>query len=140
MTASTKKTVLETKWFSVEAEYFDSIESLNGEPYYRINSPDGVIILSLTDKGEIILVRQFRPAIKEHTLEFPSGYVEKNETPELTAARELYEETGYKCKEIKQIFSGRVMMNRNNSRNLCFVATGAVKDRTISSTSGLHLS
>ncbi|TPX70828.1 hypothetical protein SpCBS45565_g01487 [Spizellomyces sp. 'palustris'] len=43
----------------------------------------------------ILLVLQFRPPTGGWTLEFPSGLLDKGETPETAALRELQEETGY---------------------------------------------
>lgn len=45
---------------------------------------------------EILLVRQFRPPAGRPVLEFPAGLIDPGETPEETAVRELYEETGYR--------------------------------------------
>ena len=123
-----KQTVFQTEWFSVEQESFDHIESLRGKPYYRINSPDGVVILATTETDEIILVKQYRPAFNQHTLEFPSGAINESESPQEAAVRELYEETGYVCKAVNCLGTGRIMMNRHNSREFAFYGTGAVKD------------
>ena len=122
-----KQTVFQTEWFSIEQESFNQIESLKGKPYYRINSPDGVIILAVTETDEIILVKQFRPALNQYTLEFPSGAINESEFPQEAAARELYEETGFVCKSLKCLGKGRIMMNRHNSRDFAFYGTGAVK-------------
>ena len=122
-----KQTVFQTEWFSIEQEFFDYIESLKGKPYYRINSPDGVIILAVTEKGEIILVKQFRPAINRYTLEFPSGAINESESPREAAVRELYEETGFVCKTLNHLGKGRIMVNRHNSQDFAFYGTGAVK-------------
>ena len=62
---SNKKTVFQTEWFDIEQETFDHIESLKGKPYYRLNSPDGVLVLALTERNEIILIKQFRPAFSQ---------------------------------------------------------------------------
>ena len=125
---SNKQTVFRTEWFSIEQESFDHIESLQGKPYYRINSPDGIIILAMTETGEIILLKQFRPAFDQHTLEFPSGSIDESESPQEAVGRELYEETGYVCRNIQFLGSGRIMMNRHNSREFAFLGTGAVRD------------
>jgi ADP-ribose pyrophosphatase len=124
---SNKQTVFRTEWFSIEQESFDHIESLKGKPYYRINSPDGVIILAMTETEEIILVKQFRPALNQYTLEFPSGSIDAPETPQEAAARELYEETGFVCSALNCLGRGRIMMNRHNSQLFAFYGTGAVK-------------
>lgn len=122
-----KQTVFQTEWFSIEQESFDHIESLKGKPYYRINSPDGVIIFAMTETDEIILVKQFRPALNQYTLEFPSGFINELESPQEAAARELYEETGFVCRALNSLGKGRIMMNRHNSRVFAFYGTGAVK-------------
>jgi len=122
-----KQTVFQTEWFSIEQESFDYIESLKGKPYYRINSPDGVIILAVTEADEIILVKQFRPALDQYTLEFPSGHINELESPQKAATRELYEETGFVCRELNRLGKGRIMMNRHSSQDFAFYGTGAVK-------------
>src|SRR5690348_7856098 len=70
-----------------------------------VEHPDAVAIVALrynASEGpdaepQVVLVHQHRPAIGKQTWEIPAGIVELNErnTPQLTAARELREETGY---------------------------------------------
>ena len=122
-----RQTIFRTEWFSVEQESFDHLEFLRGKPYYRINSPDSVIILAMTETDKIILVKQFRPALKQHTLELPSGSINEPESPQEAAARELYEETGYICKTLNCLGAGRIMMNRSNSQEFAFFGAGAVR-------------
>ncbi len=54
-----------------------------------------VCIVALTPDQKVIMAKQFRPGPQEVLLELPGGGVDKNETPEEAAARELLEETGY---------------------------------------------
>lgn len=122
-----KQIVFQTEWFNIEQESFDHIESLKEKPYYRINSPDGVIILAVTEADEIILVKQFRPALNQYTLEFPSGAINESEAPQEAAVRELYEETGFVCSALNCLGKGRIMMDRHNSRIFAFHGTGALK-------------
>lgn len=49
----------------------------------------------------LILVKQYRPSLKQYTLEFPAGFVDPSEVPEETSLRELREETGYLCGHVK---------------------------------------
>lgn len=124
---SNKRTVFWTEWFSVEQVPGAGEASLNGEPYYRVNSPDGVIVLAMTRDERIILVRQFRPAVNQYTLEFPSGAVNESESPQAAAMRELQEEAGFVCESMELLGCGRIMMNRHNCQEYAFYGTGAVK-------------
>ncbi len=62
-----------------------------------------VAILPVNDRGEIILVRQYRHAIDEEIYEIPAGLVEEGEDPRETAVRELQEEIGFRPKEIEEV-------------------------------------
>ncbi len=53
-----------------------------------------VVIIPLTDKMEVRLVKQYRAAAEKWILELPAGGLEPNEDPDLAAPRELLEETG----------------------------------------------
>jgi ADP-sugar pyrophosphatase/8-oxo-dGDP phosphatase len=43
----------------------------------------------------IVLVKQYRPALKSYTIEMPAGLVEENESVDVAAMRELKEATGF---------------------------------------------
>ena len=123
-----EETVFETEWFSVARDQFNEVPSLGGKPYYWLNSPDSVVILPLTDAREVVMVRQFRPALREWTLEVPAGGVEPNEDPEDAARRELWEETGFSCRELIPLPYLHLMASRLNSKQYAYVALGATRD------------
>ena len=126
---SKKTVVFQTEWFNIEEQYLD-LPTLNGKPFYTINSEDGVVILATTEKGEIILVKQYRPAHDKVTIELPSGGVDEKETPEQAAKRELYEETGYQCKDMYLLGKGKLMINRLSASVFAFYCDEAIKDTT----------
>lgn len=61
------------------------------------NRCDGVMIIPVTKENEIVVLRQYRPAIGGYLYELPAGIVDPGEDILGAAERELYEETGLKC-------------------------------------------
>ena len=60
-----------------------------------LESRDWVNVVALTPEKKIIIVKQFRFGVSKLTVEIPAGIIEKGETPQQAAMRELDEETGY---------------------------------------------
>ena len=59
--------------------------------------PGAAMIIPLLDENTVILERQYRHPLKKVFWEFPAGKIDKGETAEQTAHRELREETGYQA-------------------------------------------
>lgn len=83
----------------------DTIQLPNGKINERIvvRHPGATAILAVTDKDEVVLVRQWRHAIGRATLEIPAGKLDGQETPENCAMRELSEETPYTAERMEKI-------------------------------------
>jgi ADP-ribose pyrophosphatase len=113
-----RDTVFATSWFSVIAKTINS----ESQAFYSLEMLDYVTVLAVTEQKEILLVRQYRPAVERYTLELPSGHVEPGETPENAARRELLEETGYQVDTVD--FLGTLMPDsgRLSNRLWCFFA------------------
>lgn len=73
----------------------------NKKTAYReiVHHNGGVGILAIQNH-EILLVKQYRYAQQQDTIEIPAGKIEKGETPYNTALREIEEETGYQCQSL----------------------------------------
>src|SRR5580704_3874107 len=56
--------------------------------------PGSVVVLPRLPDGRLILVRQYRYAVKESLWELVAGGMERGETPRQSARRELLEEAG----------------------------------------------
>jgi ADP-ribose diphosphatase len=66
----------------------------------------GVCIIAQPEPGKIVLVKQFRPAIGRELWEVPAGKLDSpGEDPAAAARRELVEETGYRCKSIRKLWT-----------------------------------
>lgn len=74
----------------------DDAERPDGKPCIRevVEHPGGVCVAALTDKDELIFVRQFRYPYMEVIPELPAGKLEKGEDPFESGKRELEEEAG----------------------------------------------
>jgi ADP-ribose pyrophosphatase len=59
-----------------------------------VRHPGSVVLIPMTDAGEIVLVRQYRHAIGGSAWELPAGTLKPNEEPGKAAARECHEEIG----------------------------------------------
>ena len=59
-----------------------------------IRHPGSVVLIPVTDNGDIMLVRQYRPAIGRWVWELPAGTLRDGEDPDKAAARECQEEIG----------------------------------------------
>lgn len=84
----------------------------------RVELPDGrtatldivdhggaVVIVPVDGAGRLVLIRQYRHAAGRDLLEFPAGTLEEGEDPDLTAQRELREETGMAAERLEHLGS-----------------------------------
>lgn len=83
----------------------DEVTLPNGKLAKReiINHPGAVAVIAITDDGKLLVVEQYRKALERSIIEIPAGKLEPGEQPEVTARRELEEETGYACGELTYI-------------------------------------
>jgi ADP-ribose pyrophosphatase len=68
---------------------------------YLADSP-AVVVLAFTPDGDVVLVEEWRQAVKRVNRALPAGSVEGDEDLAAAARRELTEETGYEAGSIEQ--------------------------------------
>ena len=93
----------------------------------RVIHPDASAIVPFTEDGKIILVNQFRYSIQEETLEIPAGKIDKGETAEECAYREMAEETGYTASKLEFLLTYVPAIGYSSEKLFIFKASGLNK-------------
>jgi len=96
-------TVFRGKVFDVKVDTIEYDGTGNKAPRQVAIHPGGAVILPLKNDGKIVLIKQYRYPLDETIFELPAGKLEKGEDPQVCAARELIEETGYTANKISKL-------------------------------------
>ncbi len=120
-----RRVEFETPWFAVEAKDVRLPEPRGRETFWSIRTYDYAAVLAVTADRRVPLVRQYRPAIEQLSLELPSGLVEREETPEAAVRRELLEEACCEADALEQLACFHVDTGRMQTRQFAFFAPGA---------------
>jgi ADP-ribose pyrophosphatase len=110
------------KIFDVWEEEFDLP---NGKTIKQswINHNPTVAIVAINDQNELLLIKQYRSAVKKNLLEIPAGSLDgAEELPAVCAQRELAEETGFKAKKLIKLFEGYLLPGYCNEYMYFFLA------------------
>ena len=69
----------------------------------------GVMVVAVTSGGDLLLVEEDRPPVRARVISLPAGLIGDggaSEAPDLAAARELHEETGYEASSLEFLGEG----------------------------------
>jgi ADP-ribose pyrophosphatase len=79
----------------------DTVRLPDGQAATRefVLHPGAVMVIALTEDGQVVLERQYRHAMQQVMIEFPAGKLDPGEASLTCARRELLEETGYRARE-----------------------------------------
>ncbi|CAK1798980.1 ADP-ribose diphosphatase [Vibrio crassostreae] len=91
-----KQTVAQSRLFSIES--LDLRFSNGEERTYERMKPSGrnaVMMVPITEQGDILLVREYAAGTERYELGFPKGLIDPGEQPSDAAVRELKEEIGF---------------------------------------------
>ncbi len=84
----------------------DTLETPNGPHDVEIVEHSGaVVVMARTSPDAMVLVQQYRHPLGHKTWEVCAGSMDPGETPEEAALRELREETGFRARSIKRLWS-----------------------------------
>jgi ADP-ribose pyrophosphatase len=91
--------------------YLTLVEDSGWEYVTRPNVTGVVVMVAVTADGKLLLVEQWRPAVRNRVIELPAGLVgdvDAHEPLAVAAARELVEETGFSAREMVPLGIGPI--------------------------------
>ena len=97
------------RYFTARKDVCEMPDGKIVEAYYVVEIPESVCAMAITEKGEVILVKQYRHPVGEVLTELPGGFIDKGEDPQTAIERELLEETGYEFSQVNLV--GKVAGN-----------------------------
>jgi ADP-ribose pyrophosphatase len=111
-----------------EGKFLKIILSDNRWQWVTRNGCNGAcVIVPITKNDELVLVEQYRYPSKCNAIEFPAGLVgdiHEDETPALSAERELEEETGFVAEEMSDGVSMYSSVGLTDEITTVFIAKG----------------
>lgn len=98
------ETVIDDEYMKIRKEVCQLPDGNIIQNFYVKDSPEFVVVFCLTKDNQVIMVKQYRHAIGEITLELPAGVQSRHDINTAEAARrELMEETGYAADTLKHV-------------------------------------
>lgn len=119
------RVVLDEPWFRVRVESVELPDGSVVDDYFVAERSDFALVAAVTPAEELVLVRQWKQGIRAITLELPGGIVDAGEDAAAASARELREETGFACDELRLLGAGPLDPSKETNRVSLFAGTGA---------------
>ncbi|GGN92426.1 MULTISPECIES: NUDIX hydrolase [Haloarcula] len=86
---------------------------------------DSVVILPFTADGDVVVIEEWRQAVKRVNRALPAGSVEADDdAPRAAVSRELREETGYEADEVSHLYTAEPANGYADSVFHYFLAEG----------------
>lgn len=113
---------VKTPWLRIRQEkvLLPSGEYLND--FLVVEGHAVVAILAHDGHGKVLLVKQYRHAVRDITHDLPGGGVQGAETPRQAARRELIEETGYPPRHLSHLITYYPDSGRKSGKKHIFLA------------------
>ena len=102
------------------------IETWPSGDWEILRHPGACAVVAVTPGDDVVLVRQFRPAIRRSILEVPAGLLDvEGEAPVDCAVRELVEETGHIATDVRSLGSYLTSPGMTDERFHLFIANAS---------------
>lgn len=115
-------TVVKDEWIDLRASTCRLPNGMVISPFYVNHTSDFAVVVAITPEEQVVLIRQYRHGAGKVILELPAGAIEPGEDPEAGAARELFEETGYRAERLEFLFKIAPNATDSTSHAQCYLA------------------
>jgi ADP-ribose pyrophosphatase len=121
------ETLLEGRAFKVRRDFLRAPDGRETR-YDIIEHTGSVVLVPVDEQGNVLFVRQYRPAAGVELLELPAGTLDEGEAFEACAAREMREETGMAADGLEKVGEFYLVPGYSTEFMAVFVATGLRPD------------
>lgn len=90
-----RRYLLKRWWMNLRVDHVRLPDGTELPEFHVVEYPDWSCVVCFTERGDLVMVEQYRHGVERMSLEFPAGAVDAGESPLEAARRELLEETGY---------------------------------------------
>jgi ADP-ribose pyrophosphatase len=117
--------VVDNRWYRLRR---DTVRLPSGrvvDDYFVSERADIALVFAVTPADQVVFVHQWKQGRRAFYTELPGGMVDEREEALACAVRELREETGYECDELREL--GRFEPDPTKSSNtiVAFLGAGA---------------
>ncbi len=119
------KHLFKDNWLTLRADTCEKPDGTIIKPYYVYEFTDWVTAVPITREGKIVMIKQYRHALGDISIEIPGGCVDaSDDNLEKACARELLEETGYVFEKFTYLCKTSANPSTNNNLMHVFLAEG----------------
>ena len=116
------ETLLEGRAFKVRRDFLRAPDGRE-TGYDIIEHSGSVVMVPVDDQGNVLFVRQYRPAAGTELLELPAGTLDAGESFDACTAREMREETGMAAARLEKIGEFFLVPGYSTELMAVFIAT-----------------
>ncbi len=114
----------------IYTDYMQMPDGKVAEWDYVAHRKGAAAVLAVQEDGKLLMVRQYRNALERFSLEIPAGARDSRQEPTIVcAARELEEETGYRCEHLEFLISLRTTVAFCNEEIDIFLARDLIPSK-----------